>query len=133
MLRDIDKKSNEEIKPDYNSSRFTEEKVTNIFKALKITESLSEFNFIKKSGYSVKLVLSWLLVMVVTGKKNGIFVLTHFIGTGNKYRKGCILPSEEQRASVLASDIVAYSNEIHWYNHLHHPCGRNGQASLPDF
>jgi len=46
MLRDKGKKSIEEIKPDYNSSRFTEEKVTSIFKAFKITESLSEFNFI---------------------------------------------------------------------------------------
>jgi len=54
---------------DFNPERFTAEKVTSIFKALKITEVLSEFNFIKKSGYSVKLILSLLLVMVVTGNK----------------------------------------------------------------
>jgi hypothetical protein len=69
MLRDKGKKCIEEIKTDFHPERFSEEKVTGIFKALKITESLSEFNFIKKSGYKVKLVLSLLLVMVVTGNK----------------------------------------------------------------
>ena len=69
MLRDKDKKSIEEIKTDFHPERFSEEKVTRIFKALKITESLREFNFIKKSGYSVQWVLSMLLVMAVTGNK----------------------------------------------------------------
>jgi len=69
MLRDKGTKKIEEIKTDFNPERFDEEKVTNIFKALKISESLKEFNYLKQSGYSVKMVLSLLLVMVVTGKK----------------------------------------------------------------
>jgi len=69
MLRDKITKKIEEIKTDFNPERFGEEKVTNIFKALKISESLKEFNCLKQSGYSVKMVLSFLLVMVVTGKK----------------------------------------------------------------
>ena len=55
MLRDKGKKSIEKIKPDYNSSRFKEEKATNIFKALKITKCLSVFDFIKKRESGVKL------------------------------------------------------------------------------
>jgi predicted nucleic acid-binding Zn finger protein len=69
MLRDKDTKKIEEIKTDFNSERFDEVKITGIFKALKISESLKEFNYLKKSGYSVKMILSLLLVMVVTGKK----------------------------------------------------------------
>jgi hypothetical protein len=69
MLRDKGKKKIEEIKADYNPERFDEEKVTSIFKALKLTESLQEFNYIKQRGYSVKTVLSLLLVMVVTANK----------------------------------------------------------------
>jgi hypothetical protein len=69
MLRDKGKNKIEEIKTDFNSERFDEEKITGIFKALKISESLKEFNCLKQGGYSVKMVLSLLLVMVVTGKK----------------------------------------------------------------
>jgi hypothetical protein len=69
MLRDKGKKKIEEIKTDYNPERFDEAKMTNIFKALKLTESLQEFNCIKKRGYSVKRVLSCLLVIVVTANK----------------------------------------------------------------
>jgi hypothetical protein len=69
MLRDKGKKKIEEIKTDFNPDLFDEEKLTGIFKALKISQSLKEFNYLKQSGYSVKTVLSLLLVMVVTGKK----------------------------------------------------------------
>jgi len=69
MLRDKGKKKIEEIKADFNPDRFNEEKLTNIFKSLKISESLKEFNYLKQNGYNVKMVLSMLLVMVVTGKK----------------------------------------------------------------
>ena len=69
MLRDKGKKKIEEIKTDFNPERFDEEKVISIFKALKISESLKEFNYLKQNGYSVKLLLSLLLVMAVTGKK----------------------------------------------------------------
>jgi len=69
MLRDNSTKKIEEIKTEFNSERFDEEKITKIFKALKISGSLKEFNYLKQNGYSVKKVLSLLLVMVVTGKK----------------------------------------------------------------
>ena len=69
MLRDKGKKKIEEIKTDFNPGRFDEEKMTGIFKALKLTESLNEFNVLKKRGYSVKCVLSLLLVMVVRAGK----------------------------------------------------------------
>ena len=82
MLRDKGKKSIEEIKMDFNPDRFTEEKVTRIFKALKITESLSEFNYVKKSGYSVKMVLSLLLVIVVTGNKTVLSSLSDLYEQG---------------------------------------------------
>jgi hypothetical protein len=69
MLRDKGTIKIEEIKTDFNPERFDEEKITSIFKALKISESLKEFNCLKQNGYSVKTILSLLLVMVVTGKK----------------------------------------------------------------
>ena len=69
MLRDKGKKKIEEIKADFNPNEFNEEKITSIFKALKISESLKEFNCLKQNGYSVKMVLSLLLVALVTGQK----------------------------------------------------------------
>jgi len=69
MLQDKGKKKIEEIKTDFNPDRFNEEKILNIFKALKISESLKEFNYLKQNGYSVKMVLSLLLVALVTGQK----------------------------------------------------------------
>jgi hypothetical protein len=69
MLRDKGTKKIEEIKTDFNPARFDEVKITGVFKALKISESLKEFNYLKQSGYSVKMILSLLLVMVVAGKK----------------------------------------------------------------
>ena len=69
MLHDKGTKKIEELKSDFKSERFDDGKLTSIFKALKLTESLKEFNHLKQSGYSVKMVLSILLVMVATGKK----------------------------------------------------------------
>jgi len=57
MLRDKITKKIEEIKTDFNPERFCEEKIASIFKALKITESLKEFNSLKQNGYSAKTVL----------------------------------------------------------------------------
>ena len=82
MLRDKSKNKIEEIKMDFNLERFNEEKVTGIFKALKLTESLGEFNHLKQSGYSVKLVLSLLLVNAVTAKKTVSSSLSHFYEQG---------------------------------------------------
>jgi hypothetical protein len=69
MLRNKSTKKIEEIKTDFNPARFDIEKITSIFKALKLTESFSAFNYLKQSGYSFKYVLSLLLVMVVTANK----------------------------------------------------------------
>ena len=86
MLRDKSIKKIEEIKTEFNPERFDEEKITGIFKALKISESLKEFNNLKQSGYSVKTVLSLLLVMTVTGQKTVSSSLSslreHGIATG---------------------------------------------------
>ena len=87
MLRDKGTKKIEEIKTDFNPDSFKEEKVTGIFKALKITESLNEFNCIKKSGYSVKVVLSLLLVMAVTGNKTVLSSLSNSYAHGIKAGK----------------------------------------------
>ena len=69
MLRNKGIKKIKEIQIDFNPARFEIEKITGIFKAMKLTESLSEFNYLKQSGYSSKYVLSLLLVMVVTANK----------------------------------------------------------------
>jgi hypothetical protein len=87
MLRDKGTKKIEEIKTDFNSERFNEEKVTGIFKALKLTESLKEFNYLKQSGYSAKTVLSLLLVNVVTGKKTVLSSLSGLMEQGIKIGK----------------------------------------------
>jgi len=87
MLRDKGTKKIEEIKMDFNPDRFDEEKVTVIFKALKLTESFKAFNCFKEKGYSVKLVLSLLLVMTVTGGKTVSSSLSHLYEQGIKAGK----------------------------------------------
>jgi len=86
MLRNKGIKKIEEIKMDFNPAGFDIEKITGIFKALKLTESFSDFNYLKQSGYNVKFVLSLLLVMVVTANKTVSSSLTslyeHGIRTG---------------------------------------------------
>jgi len=46
----------EEIKTDFQPERFEARKITGIFKALKLTDSLREFNFIKRKRRLVVLV-----------------------------------------------------------------------------
>ena len=69
MLRDKDIKKIEEIQTDFNPENFDVEKIMSIFKAMQLRDSLSEFNHLKRSGYSFKLVLSLLIVMVVMANK----------------------------------------------------------------
>ena len=69
MLRNKGTHKIKEIQTDFNPERFDVEKMTNIFKAMKLTESLNVFNYLKQSGYGVKMVLSLLLVNVVAGNK----------------------------------------------------------------
>ena len=87
MLRNKGTKKVEEIKTDFNPSRFDIEKITGIFKALKLTESLSDFNYLKQSGYSVKFVLSLLLVMVVGANKTVLSSLSGLSEHGIKIGK----------------------------------------------
>ena len=69
MLRDKVTKRIDEIKTDFNPERFTSEKIMSCFKALKLSESFSEFNKFKTKGYSVKLLLSLLVCIVVRAEK----------------------------------------------------------------
>jgi hypothetical protein len=54
---------------DITPANITVSKMMDIFKAMKLTESFSAFDYIKECGYSVKIVLSLLVLMVVIGKK----------------------------------------------------------------
>jgi len=69
MLQNKGIKKIEEIQADFNPEKFTSEKLMSIFKAMKLTESFSKFNYLKQRGYSIKFVLSLLLVTVVTANK----------------------------------------------------------------
>jgi len=82
MLRNKGTKKIEEIKTDFNPERFDSEKMISIFKAMKLTNGLSEFNNIKRNGYKVKEVLSLLLVMVVTANNTVLSSLSYLYGNG---------------------------------------------------
>jgi hypothetical protein len=92
MLPNKSIKKIEEIKADFHPERFEIEKLTSIFKAMKLTESLSEFNYLKHKGFNVKFVLSLLLVMTVTAHTtvssslSGLYEHGIFIGKDVFYR-----------------------------------------------
>ena len=69
MARDKGTKRVSELQTDFNPSTITVGKMMDIFKALKISETFSAFDYIKESGYSFKLVMSLLIIMVVMAKK----------------------------------------------------------------
>ena len=69
MVRDKITKCVSEIQMDFTPENITVDKMMKIFKSMKISENFSAFDYIKESGYSVKLVLSLLIIMVVMGKK----------------------------------------------------------------
>jgi len=69
MLRDKSTKRVSEIQTDFNPVRFDCEKLMGILNAMKLTECFSGFKSFKKDGYSFKVVLSLLLLMVVTAGK----------------------------------------------------------------
>ena len=87
MLRNKGTHKIKEIQTDFNPERFDVEKMTSIFKAMKLTESLDAFNYLKQSGYSVKVVLSLLLVNVVTGNKTVSSSLTGLLEQGIRIGK----------------------------------------------
>jgi hypothetical protein len=82
MLRNKGIKKIEEIQTDFNPNNFDVEKMMSIFKAMKVTESLSVFNAIKRCGYSFKLVLSLLIVFVVTTNRTVSSSLSSLYGYG---------------------------------------------------
>jgi len=69
MVRDKITKRVSEIQMDFNPGTMTIEKMMQIFKSMKLTESFSAFDYLKESGYTVKFVLSLLIIMVVMVKK----------------------------------------------------------------
>jgi len=69
MLRNKGIKKIVELQADFDPTKMDSEKIMGIFKAIKLTSSFSEFNYLKGSGYSFKLVLSLLIAMVVTANK----------------------------------------------------------------
>jgi hypothetical protein len=82
MLRNKGIKRIEEIKADFNPERFNEAKIISVFKALKLTDGLASFNFIKRSGYNVKAILSLLLVTIVTANKTVSSSLSYLYDNG---------------------------------------------------
>ena len=69
MVRDKITKRVSEIQMDFNPENITISKMMRIFKSMKLSENLSSFDYLKEGGYSVKFVLSALIIMVVMGKK----------------------------------------------------------------
>jgi len=69
MAREKGTKRVSELQTVFNPSTITVVKMMDIFKALKISETFSAFDYIKECGYSFKLVLSLLIIMVVMAKK----------------------------------------------------------------
>jgi hypothetical protein len=55
----------EEIQADFNPNALSIEKIRTGFKALKLTESFSEFNRMKSRGYSFKTILTLLIWMAL--------------------------------------------------------------------
>jgi hypothetical protein len=69
MLRDKSTTSISEIQTDFNTERLKEENMMRVFKAMKVSDSFSEFNDVKKDGYTFKLVLSLLISIVAMSCK----------------------------------------------------------------
>jgi hypothetical protein len=69
MLQDKDIKKIQELKADYTPSRVSAEDIFSRFKALKLTEGLSNFNYFKQRGCDFKMVLAMLVSIVVSPDK----------------------------------------------------------------
>jgi len=87
MLRNKGIKKLKEIQTDFNPERFDSAKLTNIFKAMNLTDSFSEFNYLKGRGYSFKWVFSVLIVLVVTANDTILSSLSYLYGHGIKTGK----------------------------------------------
>jgi hypothetical protein len=71
MLQDKDIKKIQELKADFTPSRVSADDIFSRFKALKLSECFSEFNFFKRRGYNFRMVLALLVSMVVSPEKTG--------------------------------------------------------------
>jgi len=69
MLQDKDIKKIQELKADYTPKWVSAENIFSRFKALKLSESLSEFKSFKSRGFDFKTVLAVLVSMVVSSDK----------------------------------------------------------------
>lgn len=87
MLQDKDIKKIQELKADYTLCRVSAEDIFSRFKALKLTEGLSHFNYFKQRGYDFKMVLAILVSMVVSPEKTVNSYLNKSIGKGTSMGK----------------------------------------------
>jgi hypothetical protein len=83
MLQDKDIKKIQELKTDFTPSRVSASDIFNRFKALKLSEGLSEFNRFKQRGYDFKMVLAQLISMVVSPDKTVNSYLNSPTGEGS--------------------------------------------------
>jgi hypothetical protein len=69
LPKDKVRESISEIQMDFNTEQINEERMMSVFKAMKLSESFSVFNDVKKYGYTFKQVLSLLISMVMMSCK----------------------------------------------------------------
>jgi|GEM_PF-5363468 len=72
MLQDKVKEKISEIGTDFNENKLESTNILKGFKALKLTEGFSEFQHLKRSGYSFQLVLSAMISAVTSGRKTAV-------------------------------------------------------------
>lgn len=87
MLRDKDIKKIQELKADFTPGRVSAEDIFSRFKALKLSEGLSEFKWFKTRGYDFKMVLALLVSMVVSSDKTVNSYLNSPTGEGSTMGK----------------------------------------------
>jgi len=107
MLQDKDIKKIQELKADFTPSRVSADDIFNRFKALKLSECFSEFNFFKRRGYDFKMVLAILVSMVVRCGQDGQLLPEQPHRRRILHGKGCVLSPEEQPLYMLENAYVA--------------------------
>ena len=87
MLRNKDIKKIQELEADFAPVRVSAEDIFSRFKALKLSEGLSEFKWFKTRGYDFKMVLAMLVSMVVSPDKTVNSYLNSPTGEGSSMGK----------------------------------------------
>ena len=87
MLQDKDIKKIQELKADFTPGRVSAEDIFSRFKALKLSEGLSQFKWFKTRGYDFKMVLALLVSMVVSSDKTVNSYLNSPTGEGSTMGK----------------------------------------------